>query len=256
MFYPSSRPVRQTCSSLECELPSQLLVNALARSTPSYQPERLSIMNMNLQGGAVQRHRGPNAGIDVSKDHLDVCWETNELRLSNDGAGWSELAAKLKAAGVDLVVVEATGGYERGLLLALQEAGLTVARVNPRQTRDFAKSMGTLAKTDTLDARTLREFAEVVARHPQRERFITPLVDERRQMLTALMKRRRQLVDMRVAEQQRLEHANEAAARSIHSVIRMLDKQIRQIDHDVDGHMERHTSSSASCSTASRASGL
>ena len=197
-------------------------------------------MNMNLQGGAVQRQSRPNAGIDVSKEHLDACWETNELRLSNDGVGWSELAAKLKAAGVDVVVVEATGGYERGLLLALQEAGLTVARVNPRQTRDFAKSMGTLAKSDALDARTLRDFADVVARHPQRARFITPLVDERRQMLAALMTRRRQLVEMRVAEQQRLEHANELAARSIHSVIRILDKQIRQIDHDVDGHMDRH----------------
>ena len=87
----------------------------------------------------MQRHRGPNAGIDVSKDHLDVCWETNELRLSNDGAGWSELAAKLKAAGVELVVVEANGGYESGLLLALQEDGLTVAWVNERQKWDFAK---------------------------------------------------------------------------------------------------------------------
>jgi len=197
-------------------------------------------MNMNLQGGAVQRQSHPNAGIDVSKEHLDVCWETNELRLGNDGAGWSELAAKLKAADVDLVVVEATGGYERGLVLALQQTGLTVARVNPRQTRDFAKSMGVLAKTDVLDARTLRDFADVLARHPQRQRFITPLVDERRQLLGSLMTRRRQVVEMRAAEQQRLEHADAMATRSINAVIRALDKQIRQIDKDVDGHMERH----------------
>jgi len=240
MFTSSSRPARQTCCSLEHELVSQLLVSASARFTLSKQPERLSIMNMNLQGGAVQRQSHPNAGIDVSKEHLDVCWETNELRLGNDGAGWSELAAKLKAADVDLVVVEATGGYERGLVLALQQTGLTVARVNPRQTRDFAKSMGVLAKTDALDARTLRDFADVLARHPQRQRFITPLVDERRQLLASLMTRRRQVVEMRAAEQQRLEHADAMATRSINAVIRALDKQIRQIDKDVDGHMERH----------------
>jgi len=200
----------------------------------------LSIMNMNLQGGAVQHQSRPNVGIDVSKQYLDVCWETNELRVGNDGAGWSELAAKLKAAEVDLIVVEATGGYERQLLLALQEAGLTVARVNPRQARDFAKSMGVLAKTDALDARTLRDFSDVLARHPQRARFITALVDERRQLLASLMTRRRQLVDMRAAEQQRLEHADAMAIRSINAVIRALDKQIRQIDHDVDGHIDRH----------------
>jgi transposase len=197
-------------------------------------------MNMHMQGRATERPSRPNAGIDVSKEHLDVCWEANEERFGNEGGGWSELIAKLKAAEVDLVVVEASGGYERGVLLALQEAGLTVARVNPRQTRDFAKSMGVLAKTDTLDARTLRDFAHVLAHHGDRAKFITPVMDERRQTLAMLMTRRRQLVDMRVAEQQRLEHASGLAAKSIHNVLKMLDRQLQQIDDDIDRHLELH----------------
>ena len=74
-------------------------------------------------------------------------------RVPNDVHGWDELTAVLQAANTDLVVVEATGGYERGLVCALQGADLCVARVNPRQARDFAKSMGVLAKTDQVDAR-------------------------------------------------------------------------------------------------------
>jgi len=227
---------------LSPELAAQHPVNALARSNPSDQPEQLSMRmkNMNPQGGAAQGRPRPNAGIDVSKQHIDVCWESNQQRLSNDAAGWSELIARLKVAEVDLVIVEATGGYERGLLLALQQADISVARVNPRQARDFAKALGILAKTDVLDARTLRDFADVLARHPDRAKFITPLVDERRALLTALMTRRRQLVEMRVAEHQRLELATAAAARSIRMVLKTLDRQIEQIDRDIDQQMDQH----------------
>ena len=94
--------------------------------------------------------------------------------MGNDANGWDALIAKFKDANVDLVVIEATGGYERGLVCALQRAGITVARVNPRQARDFAKSMGVLAKTDRVDARILRDFADVLARHKDRAKYITP----------------------------------------------------------------------------------
>ena len=106
----------------------------------------MSIMNINPQGGAAERSQRPNAGIDVSKQHLDACSGARELRVVNDASGWNELIAGLRADDIDLVVVEATGGYERGLVLALQEAGIAVARVNPRQARDFAKSLGVLAR--------------------------------------------------------------------------------------------------------------
>ncbi len=151
-------------------------------------------MNMHRQGGVASGVQRPNAGVDVSKQHLDVCLHSSSGRLGNDAQGWSELVAMLKAAEVDLVVIEATGGYERGAVCALQAAGVAVARVNPRQARDFAKSMGILAKTDQVDARTLRDFADVLARHDKRGQYITPIEEPARRELGELMDRRRQLV--------------------------------------------------------------
>jgi transposase len=191
-------------------------------------------MNMHPQGGVASGGQQPNAGIDV-------CLGTEHPRVANDAGGWDALIAKFKAADVDLVVLEATGGYERGLVCALQGAGLAVARVNPRQARDFAKSMGVLAKTDQIDARTLRDFADVLARHQDRTRYITPLFDEQRQALADLMTRRRQLVDMRVAEGNHLEHAHHKhAVRSIKNVLKTLDRQLEAIDREVDDHLDRH----------------
>ena len=194
-------------------------------------------MNMHQQGGVANGVR-LNAGVDVCKQHLDVCLDTEARRIANDANGWDELTAMLKAAEVDLVVVEATGGYERGLVCAMQGANLWVARVNPRQARDFAKSMGVLAKTDQVDARCLRDFADVLARHKDRQKYITPMLESARQELADLMTRRRQLVDMRVAEHNRLEHAGKVAARSITSVIKLLDKQLAAIDAQIDEHMD------------------
>jgi transposase len=161
-------------------------------------------MNMHPQVRVASGEPRPNAGIDVSKQHLDVCWSEVDLRVANDAGGWNELVARLVAVKADLVVIEATGGYERGLVCALQDAGIAVARVNPRQARDFAKSMGVLAKTDRVDARCLRDLADVLARHKERHKYITAPSDPQREALNALMLRRRQLVDMRAAEANRL----------------------------------------------------
>ncbi len=197
-------------------------------------------MNMHPQGGVANRDQRTNAGIDVSKQHLDACWLAEEQRVVNDASGWDELIAKFRQAEVDLVVVEATGGYERGLVCALQGAGITVARVNPRQARDFAKSMGVLAKTDRVDARLLRDFADVLARHQDRAKYITPVIEAERLELAALMTRRRQLVEMRVAEGQRMEHATKLTYRSIKRVLRLLDAQVAEIDKEADDHLDRH----------------
>ena len=197
-------------------------------------------MNMNLQGGVASRDLKPNVGVDVCKQHLDVCLGAVERRVANDADGWDVLITMFQQAGIDLVALEATGGYERGLVCALQSAGMTVARLNPRQARDFAKSMGVLAKTDQVDARALRDFADVLARHKDRAKYITPMVDALRQELAQMMTRRRQLVDMRVAESNHLEHADKRSARSIQSVLRVLDKQLEAIDAGVDGHMDQH----------------
>jgi transposase len=195
--------------------------------------------NMNPQGGVRDGQR-PNAGIDVAKEHLDVCLGDEKLRVANEPQGWDELTAKLKALDIDLIVIEATGGYERGVVCALQDAQLCVARVNPRQARDFAKSMGQLAKTDQVDARCLRDLADVLARHQDRQKYITAATPPHREQLAALMVRRRQLVDMRVAETNRLDSANARAARSIRSVLKTLDRQLQDIDSDIDAHIDEH----------------
>lgn len=163
------------------------------------------------------------------------------MRVANDAGGWNELIAKLAAAHVDLVVIEATGGYERGLVCALQDAGISVARVNPRQARDFAKSMGVLAKTDRVDARCLRDLADLLARHKDRHKYITAPSDPQREELNALMLRRRQLVDMRAAEANRLATVvHKKAKRSVLLVTRMLDKQIAEIDREIQRHIDDH----------------
>lgn len=182
----------------------------------------------------------PNVGIDVSKQHLDVCLGSEHQRVANDAGGWEVLTRQFKEAGVDLIVIEATGGYERDLVWALQNAGLAVARVNPRQSHDFAKSMGELSKTDKVDARMLRDFADVLARHKDRTKYITPLMDAQRLELAQLMTRRRQLMDMSVSEGHRLEHAKGRAVRSIKTVLKTLDKQLEVIDADIDSHLDQH----------------
>ena len=198
------------------------------------------MMNMHSQGRVASEATRPNAGIDVSKEHLDVHLLELGMRVDNDASGWEPLIAKLKESDVDLVVVEASGGYERGLVTALHRARIDVARVNPRQAREFARSMGVLAKTDRVDARCLRDFADVLARHKDRHKYITVPADPERELLAALMTRRRQLVDMRVAEANRLEGATARTVRSIRSVIKTLDKQLHDIDGDIDQHLERH----------------
>ena len=119
-------------------------------------------------------------GIDVAKAHVDVCVlgaKSSAQRFDNDDEGHSALAAALQPLDVGLVVMEATGGYEAALACALQATGLPVAVINPRQARDFAKSMGRLAKTDAVDARTLAELAAVLLRRDDLQRFLRPLAD-------------------------------------------------------------------------------
>ena len=111
------------------------------------------------------------AGVDVGKTNLDLAMDgqAGVTRFANGRAGIGKLLKRLQAAGVERIVVEATGGYEEPLLEACCDAGLWVARVNPRQARDFARATGELAKTDAIDARLLalmaRMFADRLRRH-------------------------------------------------------------------------------------------
>ena len=223
------------------ELVGEQMVNAQRTSSSNRVTRTVEdVMSVNSQGREAVTAARANAGIDVSKDWLDVAFGRRAERFGNDAAGMESLTVLLRQEGIDLVVLEATGGYEAAAAAALQVAGMAVAVVNPRQARDFAKSMGVLAKTDKVDAGVLRAFADVIARHEKRSEFLRAVPDEQRVQLAALVVRRRQLVEMRTAESHRLAMAHKVARRSLAAVIKALDKQLREIDQDLDQHIREH----------------
>ena len=169
------------------------------------------------------------AGIDVSKDHLDIHVRPDgtAFRAANDPAGIDAAVGRLTAAAPALVVLEATGGYEAPVAAALAAAGLPVAVVNPRQVRDFARATGTLAKTDALDAAVLAHFAEAIRPDAR------PAPGPDTQALAALVARRRQLIDMRTAERNRLGTAPPAVAPDIRAHVAWLDRRIDRADREL-----------------------
>lgn len=174
-------------------------------------------------------------GIDVAKNSFEVAvtGEVQTLNLSNEEAGHAELCQLLIPLAPRLVLLEATGGYEQDLALALAAAGLRVSVINPRQARDFARCTGKLAKTDRIDAQALRGFAAMLDAQGHEPRA---LADEQRRELTALVVRRRQLVAMLVAERQRLSVAHPKAKPSILQIMAAIAAQL----HDVDGQLKEH----------------
>jgi len=182
-------------------------------------------------------------GIDVAKAHVDVSVlgaKFEAQRFDNHADGHSALAAVLKALEVALVVMEATGGYETELACALQSASLPVAVINPRQARDFAKSMGRLAKTDTIDARMLAELAAVLVRREDLGRFLRPLTNEQQQWLAALVTRRRQLLTMLLSERQRLQITPKGLHPSIEAIVAAIKAQLDDIEAQMVGHVREH----------------
>jgi transposase len=169
-------------------------------------------------------------GIDVAKAQLDIALRPTGERwaLTNDDAGIAVLVPRLQAIAPQLIVLEATGSYQRAVVAALAAAGLPVAVVNPRQARDFAKATGQLAKTDALDARALAHFAEAVRPMPR------PLPDTQADELRALLARRRQLVTMRTAEQNRLGSAPPRLQPDIQAHITWLNTRLTSLDDDLD----------------------
>lgn len=170
-------------------------------------------------------------GIDVSKHRLDVHLRPlgEDWSVANDAKGHAELVARLKAAAPQLVVLEATGGYQAAVVAELGASNVAVAVVNPRQVRDFAKATGRLAKTDAIDAAALAHFAESIRPEPR------PMPDALTTQLQALVTRRRQLIDMRTAESNRLETCQvQKVRKNIQKVIKMLDRQIGQVGDDLD----------------------
>ena len=172
---------------------------------------------------------GVNAAIEVGKHKLDIA-------LGSAGELWSEsnepraikrLAQRLAQAGCARVLIEG-GSYQNVLVAALRAAELPVVIINPRRVREFAKSIGQLAKTDRLDARVLALYGERL------EPPLRQLPDEQGQALHALWVRREQLIEMLVMEQNRLEHAPRTLHRELRAHIDYLRKQIKHLDDDLD----------------------
>ncbi len=174
------------------------------------------------------------AGVDVSKATLDVCVlpSGEKLAVTNDPAGLTTLVRLCKETHVELVVLEATGGYETAAAAEFAGAGLNVAVVNPKQVRDFAKGLGVLAKTDGIDAQVLARFGQVVRPEPR------PLASENQALLEQLVTRRRQLIAMRTAESNRRGHGlSKKVLKSIDAVLKLLDRQIVDVERQLDEHI-------------------
>lgn len=172
------------------------------------------------------------AGIDVSKAQLDCKIDGLEkvIRLSNSRSGFRRLVKVLRKSEVRTVVLEATGGYERGVYTFLWASGIPVALLNPRQTNAFARSLGRRAKSDSLDAEILLEFAKRNQPVPNK-----PLSDDVF-ILRKLLTRRQQLMKMLVAEKNHAKAPGTSpeVRKSIRAVIRTLQNQRKSIDAAIE----------------------
>lgn len=181
-------------------------------------------------------------GVDMAKKEFvwAIHGEPRTCTSTNDEAGFQALLHALQGKDVGLVVLEATGGLERALAGFLLHHELAVAVVNPRAAREFARSMGHLAKTDAIDALALAHYAQTLAGKADQQgvRFTPP--SEQVQQLQARVARRAQLLNMRTAEKNRLSTAIRSLQPSIRAVIRTLEREIAKLDKDIDTLVHQH----------------
>jgi transposase len=167
-------------------------------------------------------------GIDIAKDKFDVHVRPSSQRFTftNDAQGFAQLVDELRRhPALKMVVIEASGGYERPLVGHVIDADIPISIVNPRQVRDFAKCMGLRAKTDAIDAAVLAHFAELIETRPAQK---TP---EKQQEVQDLVTRRRQIIQLRIMEQNRRHTAQGKLPRkTIDQTIKLFDKQLAEIE--------------------------
>src|SRR5918999_3383034 len=175
-------------------------------------------------------------GIDVSKATFVLAVHPSGERWTTETtpAAVDTLVTRLQALAAHLIVLEASGGYERALVAACAAAGLPVAVVNPRQVRAFAHALGRTAKTDAIDAVVLAEFGARVQPTPR------AIADRETQALAALVARRRQRVDMIGMERRRLEQAPPTGriTRDLRNHIRWLERRVSDVDDDIGTAIE------------------
>lgn len=169
-------------------------------------------------------------GVDVSKPFLDIFISplNQFLQFKNNPSGIRKLIQQINSLTPSLIVMESTGGYEKLSANALAEKKISVAIVNPRQIRDFAKATGTLAKTDRIDARIIALFAEKIQLNK------TLVFNEVEQTLAEKNARRRQLVDMITMEKNRLDKASKDIKKSLRHIINVLEKELKKVNDDLE----------------------
>lgn len=176
----------------------------------------------------------PCVGIDTGKDKLDIFIDsTGQLfTCANEAKELRALAKELAVFAPQMIVLEASGGYERAAVMAFSELSLPVAVVYPKRVRQFARGLGIMAKTDAVDARVLARYARTADLVP------TPLKGEELSALQALNTRRSQLIEMRLAEENRLELAHPAVHKELKKHLASLDRQISKIEAEIERRIE------------------
>jgi transposase len=174
-------------------------------------------------------------GIDVSKKRLDVALQPSKRYFSepNTEAGIQKLVERLQQLQPQLIVLEATGGYELPAALALVQAKLPAVILNPRLIRDFARSTGKLAKTDKIDAQVLAHYAAVIQPELRSWKDVELLE------LQSLLSRRRQLQEMVVMEENRLHMATPRVLSSVESAVQHLRQLLADLDREIDDFIRR-----------------
>jgi len=170
-------------------------------------------------------------GIDISKKNLDIQIQEDGpyFTCGNDLMGIDNLVEKLRSVQPSLIVLEATGGYEKAVVSALVEAELPVTIVTPLWVRYFAKSSGTLAKTDKIDAKMLVRYGRA---------NLPPVVikrSEEQERLSELMTRRSQVSLALITEKNHLENVtSEVVKKSIQKTILFLKQEIKELEAEID----------------------
>jgi len=173
---------------------------------------------------------GKYVGVDVSKDKLDVAvlGEKEEWQVDNSESGIMKLVAQMEEVGSELIVVEATGGYQRAVADVLYRCGLAVAVVNPSRVRQFARACGLLAKTDRLDAQVLAVFGQRV--QPRQYEGVSA----KKRELSGMLVRRRQLEEMLKAEKNRLRTMQPSLQGSVDKIIACLQSEKKRLDEQIE----------------------
>lgn len=176
----------------------------------------------------------PVIGIDVAKDSLVIFVDSSSEHLScpNAKKELSALAKRFSKLDPQLIVLEASGGYEKAAAAAFLQAGLPVAVVYPRRVRQFAHGLGIIAKNDEIDARIIAYYGRVADIQPQ------PKQTDELCALRALAQRRSQLLEMRIAEQARLETAHRSMHKSIKQHIAWIERHRLRIESEIQQSVE------------------